>query len=698
MELPEDTIAPSRANQSWASVAMAKLHRYKMVVLRFWWIPALTVAISLAYQAYQVVTAPLQYVSTARMMVSPQLRLPEKAVYMEEFTNFIGTQIELMRSGEVQARARERVQAMRPELRSVPVSLTVNQTPRTSIFVFQGVGGDAQYVEAYVNAVLQSFINFKDAMRSETSGRTQTAINEQLFRLEEELKEAQNKLFEFQKNNDVVVLQEQGNVAAGYLTELERELAEKKREARLLELLTLDQTLEREGATAKPSEATVEAGSDAVQGYNQNRPESEYLRAQKDIQIVKTQFEELSRFLKPRHPKLTKLREELDRQESLLGLYRAQSMEQLKNRRESLMVQVRNIEETRIEWEERALKTNRLMAEYSSLKAGVERIKNLYEKLLDTTVSVDVSTGISQADMSILDQASPATQIRPGLAKALGTGSVVGLLFGFGILFLIDRFDDRIRSFSEFGEYFNDRVVGHLPFESRISSRKELLGPSNDRQVYAESIRNIRSALLFMEDGGKTPHSIMVASAIPGEGKSTVASNLAITIASSGSTVLLIDGDMRKGVLHEMFGLQSQPGFTDFLSGRSSLEEVVQDTLWPKLQVVPRGPATSHTGEMLLGPRFTQFLKETRERFDFVIMDTSPVLAADDSPSMASRFDGILHVTRADFTSARLVDRSLSLLKERQGNILGVVLNAVSVKSPDYYHYKYYQEYQAEKA
>ncbi|MFQ3671032.1 MAG: polysaccharide biosynthesis tyrosine autokinase, partial [Verrucomicrobiia bacterium] len=607
-----------------------------------------------------------------------------------------GTQIELMRSGEVQARARERVKALRPELSPGPVSLSVNQTPRTSIFVFQATGHDPRYVEAYLNAVLHSFINFKDDMRSETSGRTQSAINEQLFRLEQELKTAQEKLFDFQKNNDVVVLQEQGNVAAGYLTNLERELADKRREARLLEMLTLDQTLERRGAALGGREESN--GPDGTGTLIGQRPESEYLKAQKEIQLLRTQFNELSRNLKPRHPKLIKLREDIDRQENLLELFRSQGLEQMRNERESLLIQIKNLEETRTEWEARALQTNRLMAEYSSLKANVDRIKNLYERLLDTTVGVDVSTGISQADMSILDQASPAVEIKPSLGKALGTGVVIGLVLGLGILLVVDRFDDRIRSFTEFGDYFDDRVVGHLPDEGRIQSRQQLLGPGIDRQIYSEAIRNIRSALLFMPHGGSPPKTLMVASAIPGEGKSTVAANLAITMALSGSKVLLVDGDLRKGILHEMFGVPSAPGLTDVLAETTEWGEAVQRTAWEGLDLMVRGPTTAGSGELLLRDVFSRMLEEARGRYDFVIFDTSPVLAADDSPSMAPRFDGILHVTRADFTSARLVDRSLSLLKHRQGKIVGIVLNAVSTKSPDYYHYRYYREYQAKEA
>ncbi|GAB4246414.1 MAG: hypothetical protein OHK005_12190 [Candidatus Methylacidiphilales bacterium] len=692
METQTEPQTEAKASVTWASAALARMHRYKTVLLRLWWVPALTVAVSVGWQVLTVWRAPDQFVSTARMMVSPQLRIPEKAVYLEEFTNFMGTQIELMRSGEVQARARERVKALRPELKPGPVSLSVNQTPRTSIFVFQATGYDPLYVQAYLDAVLHSFINFKNDMRSETSGRTQSAINEQLFRLEDELKRAQEKLFEFQKNNDVVVLQEQGNVAASYVTSIERELADKRKEARLLEMLTLEQTLERRGATAGVDAAN---GSENPAPLVGQRPESEYLKAQKDIQLLRTQYDDLARFLKPRHPKLIKLKEDIDRQENLLGLYRAQGLEQLQNERESLLLQIKNLEETKAEWEEKALTTNRLMAEYSSLKASVDRVKNLYEKLLDTTVGVDVSTGISQADMSILDQASSAFEVKPSLGKAVGTGVIIGLVLGLGLLLAIDRFDDRIRSFTEFADYFDDRVVGHLPNEGRIQSRAELLGPTGERQVYAEAIRNVRSALLFMPHGGQPPKRIMVASAIPGEGKSTVASNLAITMALAGSKVLLVDGDLRKGILHEMFETPSHPGLTDVLSGTIPWSEVLQSTRWESLKMIPRGATTSGSGELFLRDAFSQLLEEVSKVYDFVIFDTSPVLAADDSPSMASRFDGILHVTRADFTSARLVDRSLSLLKHRQGKVLGIVLNAVSTKSPDYYHYRYYREYQS---
>jgi capsular exopolysaccharide synthesis family protein len=369
-------------------------------------------------------------------------------------------------------------------------------------------------------------------------------------------------------------------------------------------------------------------------------------------------------------------------------------LDQLESRKDALKLQIQNIETQMKTWQQKALNSSRAMAEYSSLSADVERVQNLYDRLLDTTQNVDVSTSVAQTSISILEAASPAFSQKQGVLKALGVGLVLGLLAGGGILFLLDRIDDRVNSFTELRDFFEEEVLGQVPLESLDGQeRVDLLHENDERQVYSEAFRNIRSSLMYMAVEGERPRSLIITSAIPSEGKSTIAVNLAITMAFAGSRTLLVDADLRKGVLNQDLKTPSTPGLAEALEQKIGWQEVVIRTSYPNLDFIPRGHAKSHIGELLIGPTADLFLKESRELYDYIIFDTPPVLAADDTPSLAPKIDGALMIMRSAHTSSRMTQNSLDLLYQRQVNVLGLVFNCIDTQLPDYYHYQYYKSY-----
>lgn len=683
---------------SWSATLFTRLHRYRNLLKRRWWVLLVTVSLSLCYQGFQLATSKPVFYSHSRMMVDAQIRIPEKAVYSEEINNFYGTQIELMRSGKVRERARERVRAMNPDVPPVDVDVQVFQQPQSSIFNFTASGAEPKYTQLFLDAVMDAFIHFKDEMRSDASQKTLSAITEQILRLERDLKSAQQKLFDFQKTNDITGLQEQGNTAAAYVAQLERELAEVNKELELLNLMDLEQNLQRKEQQQQRSkvETEDEASSVAVSTATAPglQPESEYLKAKRGILMLENELAKLSEVLTPRHPKIIRLQEEIQKQRELLGFYRTQSFEQIESRKQTLQLTAQNINSQMKNWQEKALQSSRVIAEFSSLKADVDRVKNLYDRLLDTTQNVDVSTNVSQTNIGILEPASPAYSKKPGIPKALGTGLVIGLLLGGGILFLLDRIDDRVNSFTELRDHFEEEVLGQVPLEPLDGAeRVSLLKIDDERQVYAEAFRNIRSSLMYMAIEGERPRSLLITSAVPGEGKSTVSANLAITMAFAGSRTLLVDADLRKGLLNQDFGLSSSPGIAEALEQQMHWTQVVQETPFQGLHFIARGHARSHIGELLIGPVADLFLQEIREHYDHIIFDTPPVLAADDTPSLAPKIDGTLMVMRSGHTSSRMTQSSLDLLYQRQVNVLGMVFNCIDTQLPDYYHYHYYKSY-----
>jgi succinoglycan biosynthesis transport protein ExoP len=288
--------------------------------------------------------------------------------------------------------------------------------------------------------------------------------------------------------------------------------------------------------------------------------------------------------------------------------------------------------------------------------------------------------------------ATAPISVRPGLIKSLLIGLGIGALAGIGILLLLDRIDDRMASFGEFQNHFSENVLGQIPKE-KTKGRVTLLQPDDARHVFAESYRNVRSSIFFMPYEGPRPKTMLVTSSVPNEGKSTISSNLAITMALSGARTLLIDGDLRRGALREAFGISSKIGFSEVLKQEVNWQEVVVPTTYENLFLLPRGKTLGQPSEHLLRDSTDALLRDMYNHYDYIIIDSSPVLAADDSTSLAPKIDATLFVVRLSYTSARLTRKSLELLYNRQVNVPGVILNYVDTSLPEYYYYQYSEYY-----
>src|SRR5678815_1261090 len=290
---------PPTERSSPASITtsiVTRLHRYKALLLRRWWILLLTTCLGLFVGAWMIYQAPNAFLSSSKMMVAGKLNLAQNAVYSEDTNNFYGTQIQLMQSDEVRTGAEALVRAKHPELPSVKVTLSVTQRPRTSIFELEAVSRASDYTQAYLNAVMQKYLDVKKSMRADQGSHVSTAITAQLIQIEKDLRNGEDEMLEFQKEHNIGFIQEEGNSAAAYLVKLNQEYARLKTEFDLLRMLDLDQNLDRQQAAPKASE--LAAGSSPTEdnmSFAEFGPEGEYLKARSAAQLLKAERDTLSK-------------------------------------------------------------------------------------------------------------------------------------------------------------------------------------------------------------------------------------------------------------------------------------------------------------------------------------------------------------------------------------------------------------------
>ena len=273
-------------------------------------------------------------------------------------------------------------------------------------------------------------------------------------------------------------------------------------------------------------------------GYTSGRED-----ASRTIEMLKIDRERLSKHLRPEHPKIIKLDEDIKRAQKLVDVYRKQNQEQIEAGRQALQLRMDNTKKFIEQWENKVSDSTERLAAANGLKESVARNQAMYDRLLSLLQNVDISRNIDQDTLTILEPASESSRsYKEG--KALITQSTMfGLAIGCGIIFFMALRDDRFNSMVEVTESFGDNVVGQVPEMpgSEVANRSPLalLQSNDDRHMFAESYRNLRSALLYLAVDGKRPRTLLITSAVPNEGKSTVASNLACAIALGGSKVLL---------------------------------------------------------------------------------------------------------------------------------------------------------------
>jgi capsular exopolysaccharide synthesis family protein len=699
---------------AWTARFFARLHRYRNLLFARWWVPVACLALALGIEAFYLRSTPPIFISVGQMIVSIKLNIQQGSLYSEDLGNFLGTQAALMQGSEVVNRARQRVMEQNTNMPVKNIALQVSVLPRTTIFVLRASGENPEQTQAFLQACMEEYISLKKQMAERTSDTTISGLTDQMTRLEPEMQKCDDEMQAFLGTNDVALLEEASGVG-NYLAALYQQLASAQSEHALLQSMTLDQSLLLEqdrapvmsgagmsgAATAAGGGVLVNAGLGEQSGlFSPNSIGTEYLTVKQQILLLQAEQKRIGEYLKPKHPRMVELSQEIDRLGQTLDIYRDQSVEQLDAKKSALSLQITNIETQTKQWGRENLELSRTSAQYERLKAKSARIQSLYDQLLATLETLDVNKDISPESVTIYEPASDGSPDKSMFKKGLTMAGVVGLVLGLAILMLLDRVDDRMNTFTELQELFDEEILGQIPREGKMNKGGILpfVQPDDQRHPFVESYRNLRSSLLYVAQTGPRPRTLLVTSSVPNDGKSVTAANLAITLAMGGSRVLLVDADLRKGNLHTRLGVKPDTGLSEALTQNTDWRKAVKEAGAANLWLLPRGATTQRSSELFLGPVMQKFLQESAQEYDYVIIDTAPVMAADDVTSLAPRVEGVIFVVRAEFTSSRVARAALDMLYQRKARVIGLVFNSVRATTGDYYYYYRYKDYYGKKA
>jgi capsular exopolysaccharide synthesis family protein len=413
------------------------------------------------------------------------------------------------------------------------------------------------------------------------------------------------------------------------------------------------------------------------------------------VQTLKTQVgqlarqdAELSNRLGPKHPERVQVATALESTQDRLHAELAKVVAGIESDYQAAVASEESLTQALNQQKSEAFSLDRKGVEYAALEREAVSARQIYDALLQQTKEAAMTSELQQSAMRVVDTAEPpSAPVRPKRGQGLAAAAVMGILGG--------------AAGAAGREYMRRRVASPRDVEQRLglpllalvprSPGKEADTISGLSPLPAEAFRRLRANVMMGCGDQQLGNIVLVTSAAPGEGKSFVSSHLALSLAAVDQRVALIDADLRRPRLHTAFDRQRAPGLSDVLLGRRSTAEVLRPVGTQGLALVPSGIPTKQAAELLSLQSFRTFLQDLRSDFDWIVIDSPPVMAVADAAVLAHDATGVLFVTSADDTSLEAADSALSELHAAGARMIGAVLNRAPFTREAFYYSRYYR-------
>ena len=557
---------------------------------------------------------------------------------------------------------------------------------------------DPEVAARVVNAIAKTYVFNNLEKKGETNTTTAEFLEKRIAELQQKVRTDEEKLVNYAKNNQIISLEPNQNTVAERLAGLNKQLLEAENERIEAE--------SKYNAARTGGAANALADLDAKQ-VNETESKLADLR-QKRAQLMVDATEEA-----PEVKEVDQQIAELDRQAKDLRARKSSTI--LTNLETSYRQTLAREQELRKSFEKQRSETltqNEAAINYRIIQQEIETNKTLLENLLQRSKENDVIMASKPNNISVVDYAiTPEGPIGPNRTRTVFVALFLALGLGVGFALLLEYLDDTVHSTEEVERLLHLPALAVIPAalgngKRRLLARPgslqkrngnpgdnpELLMNVDGRSPLAESYRHLRTSVL-LSTAGRAPRSLLVTSSLPGEGKTTTAVNTAVSLAQTGTSVVIIDADMRRPRLRSIFGLSDRAGLSSILSSELSEAELlatVSQVPINGLHVLTAGPIPPNPAELLGSDQMRRLMIILQSKFNHVVVDSPPVSSFTDGVLISSMVDGVLLVVHGGKSSRHVVKRSRQLLQDVGAKIFGVVLNNVNLQSHDYYYYQRY--------
>ncbi|MGE3957923.1 MAG: GumC family protein [Vicinamibacterales bacterium] len=538
---------------------------------------------------------------------------------------------------------------------------------------------DPAFAAKAANALAKAYIAQSLEFRFSESKETADWLGEQLAEQRKALEASEAALQAYrEKNGAVSVTDSASNIVVQRLSDLNSALTKAKTE-RINKEAIYNQLKAAEAGGKLDTFPSVQA--------------NEFIQKLRgDLTDLQRQQALLSERYGERHAEMIKIRASVELAEAKLKAELGKVVESVRNEYQAALAEEQSLQGALNTQKSEALSLNRTGIEFGVLQREVESNKQLYESLMQRTKETDISSERKATNIRVVDEAQvPNGPISPNLQRSALLSLVAGLTLSLGLVFFIDYLDSRLKTPQDLKNYLGVPFLGLVPAVSRTKGATNPLLTEVDAPSFSEAFKTVRTNVLFSsaEDGLRT---LVVTSAGPGEGKSICSANIAIALAQTGLRVLLVDADMRRPRVHEIFESPEEPGLSNLLTGNAKASEAIQKSKVPGLWLMPAGHIPPNPAELLSSPRFMDFLGALEDHFDWVVLDTPPVLVVADSLVVANKATGVVFVVGADQTTRNAARNAVEQLMSSSANVIGSMLNRADVHRHSHYYSTYYKK------
>lgn len=581
-------------------------------------------------------------------------------------------------------------------------SITIEPVFESSLVRIHARCSSPKLATQIANMVAEVYIDQRVKRRLDVSESAAVWLRQQYEDLGKQLLASESAVYDFRKERNILAISlgDKQNLTGEALAALSSQLFQAESVEGGLRVAAEQYRL------AKTDEALLDA---AVQGVVSSELIEDLKARLVDLTVERTKLEAT---LLDGHPQLASVKVQLAEVRSMLLREVRNSIRAVESQLAQAVERVSELRARLDATRSEALAMGQNELTYNNLVSAAGADRELYRMIERRLKEVEMARMLQQNRVAIVERATEdRVPVYPRIGFSMLVAFAAGLVLAFLIAYLVEVMDTSVRSVGELERLIGVTALGFLPIIVRgtgslRSARAPAKGEDFNRDTFvfdfpkstmAESCRSIRTNLIFM--GSEQPlRSLLVTSAGPREGKTTASVSLAAVMAQSGSTVVIVDGDMRKPRLHKVFGVDGTLGLSSVLMGTASLDEVIQATRVPGLSVIPCGKVPENPAELLQSDRFRELVAELAERFGMVVFDSPPVVPVTDAAIIGAAVDGVVLVARSGATRREMIARAVDLLRGVNANLLGVVLNAIDVQGRRrggyyYYYYRHYGEY-----
>jgi polysaccharide biosynthesis transport protein len=561
--------------------------------------------------------------------------------------------------------------------------LTILPVRNSRIVEVRYASTDPGFAAAAANAVSKAYIEETMEFKFNASKDAVDWLSQRLTEQRNAVEASEAALQAYkEKNGAVSVADSASNIVVQRLTDLNSALTKAKTER-----------INKEAFYNQLKAAEASGGLDAFPAVLSNDLVQKLRSDLTDLQRQETQLTER---YGPRAEQMIKIRAAVESANAKLKVEQSKVVESVRNEYQAALAEEQSLQSALNAQKGEALSQNRKGIEYGVLLRDVESNRQIYDSLMQRTKETGITAEQRASNVRIVDPAEvPRGPISPNLQRDLTLSFGFSLMIAVGLAFFFEQLDNRIRTPQEMKAYLGIPFLGMVPAVARTKdgAPNPLLNGVGVSAHFNEAFKTVRTNVLFSsaEDGLR---SLVVTSAGPGEGKSIVAANLAIALSQAGQRVLLIDADMRRPRVHEIFGSDQEPGLSNVLTGNAKASEAIRKSSVHGLWLLNSGHIPPNPAELLGSRRYLDFMASMEDHFDWAIIDTPPALVVADSSIAANHASGVLFVVASDKTSRHAAREAVEQLGSSNAHLVGSILNKVDlVKHPYYYSAYYRKEY-----